>query len=1474
MTVETNGKVGAVLVVGAGVGGMQASLDLADSGYKVYLVEKGPSIGGVMAQLDKTFPTDDCAMCTLSPRMVDCGGHLNIEKLTYSVVESVEGELGNFKAKVRKKARYVDEDKCTGCGECTEICPIETGSEFDKGLNTRKAIYRPFPQAIPNTFTIEKKGLPACRTACPADIHTQGYVTLIRERRFKEAIELLRSEMPLPSCCGRVCYQLCEEKCGRTDVDDPIAIRALKRFAADWAMQHDEEVAPLPITHDEKVAVIGSGPAGLACANDLARRGYAVSVFETAEEPGGMLRYTIPDFRLPSDIVKWEIERLVKLGIEINTGSRIDDIEELKGRGYKAIFIAMGAQKAKKMRGPGEELDGVMGMLDFLKAAKMSTLSPVEGTVAVIGGGNSAMDAARVALRIGAKQVVVLYRRSRAEMPAHDIEVEEAQEEGVKFEFLSALVKAEGVDGKVKNLVCQRMELGEPDESGRRRPVPVEDSEFELAVEMVIPAIGQDMDMGEIKNLNLTQWGGVEADQTTLETNIPGVFAGGDLVTGAATVVEAFGAGKRAAESIDRYLRGVDIQIGRDIKAPVAPTPDISNVQKSIRASEPAISATERTRSFDEIVSALSEEEAVAEANRCLQCGGCSECFECLKQCEALAIDHNQAEQIREIDVGAVVLAPGYEQFDPGLKKELGYDRFPNVLSSLQFERILSSSGPFQGQVLRPSDQKHPKKIAWIQCVGSREAETNYCSSVCCMYATKEAIIGKEHEPDLDCTIFFIDMRAFGKGFDAYYNRAKELGVKYVRCRPSSIKEVPETKNLKIAYQSEDGESVTDEFDMVVLSTGLRPPVEVREMGGKFGIDLNQHGFAATQGFTPVNTSNPGIFVCGPFSGPKDIPETVTEASASASRAMALLAGERGTLITEKEYPPEKDVSGQEARIGVFVCHCGKNIGGVADVPAIAEYAGSLPNVVYTEDNMYTCSTDTQEKIKEMIGEHDLNRVIVASCSPRTHEPVFRNTCREAGLNEYLFEMANIRDQCTWVHMQMPEKATEKAKHLVRMAVAKARLLEPLYKGSVKVINEALVIGGGMAGMTAALNLADQGFQVHLVEQDKELGGNFRHVHSLLNGENPRQRLNQAIEQVKSHSLIQLYSESMVSAVEGSVGNFESTIARNGEKIQVPHGVAIVATGAVEHKPAEYLYGEDPRIITQSDLEEWIAGDKPALQEVKSMVMIQCVGSREETRPYCSRICCSQAVKNAMALKAVRPETEVYILYRDMRTYGLTEEYYREARNQGVRFIRYDEDKKPQVSAENGALSVSCVDPILKVAIKVNCDAIVLAPAIVPREGAEDVGKLFKVPLNQDRFFLEAHMKLRPIDFATDGVFMCGLTHSPKSVDESIAQAGAAAAKAAMILSRKNIEPEAAISEVVDKNCDGCAYCIDPCPYGALTLIEYMKNGAIKKTVERNEVLCKGCGVCMATCPKQGIFVRHFRVEQINAMVEAALEME
>jgi heterodisulfide reductase subunit A len=437
--------------------------------------------------------------------------------------------------------------------------------------------------------------------------------------------------------------------------------------------------------------------------------------------------------------------------------------------------------------------------------------------------------------------------------------------------------------------------------------------------------------------------------------------------------------------------------------------------------------------------------------------------------------------------------------------------------------------------------------------------------------------------------------------------------------------------------------------------------------------------------------------------------------------------------------------------------------------------------------------------------------------------------------------------------------------------VAKARLLEPLYKDTLKINRDSLVIGGGLAGMTASLNLADQGFKVHLVEKDKELGGNLRHIHSLINGEVPQQKLADTIERIDSHPNIDVYL-GKVCAVEGSVGNFKSTIRQNGTETDVSHGIVIIATGAGEHEPTEYLYGKDPHVITQRTLEERMAENSPELEKIKSVVMIQCVGSREKQRPYCSRICCQQAIKNAIVLKKIRPEIDVCVLYRDVRAYGFLEEHYRTARDMGVRFIRYDENQKPEVSAKDSGLSVTTMDHILNIPVNIDCDLLVLAPAIVPNEDVDDVGKLFKIPLNQDKFFLEAHMKLRPVDFATDGVFMCGLAHCPKSVEESIAQADATAARAATILSKEEIELDATISEVVDANCDGCAYCIDPCPYGALTLIEYMYKGDIKKTVQRDGALCKGCGVCQATCPKKGIFIRSFKLEQIGAMVDAALE--
>ena len=997
-----NSNVGAALVVGGGIAGIQAALDLADAEFKVYLLDESPSIGGTMAQLDKTFPTNDCSMCILAPKLVGAGRHANIQLITNAKLEEVSGEAGKFKVKIMKKPRYVDEEKCNGCGVCAQYCPIEVPSEFDERLGIRKAIYVPFPQAVPLKYAVDEENCLKCR--------------------------------------------LCE------------------------------------------------------------------------------------------------------------------------------------------------------------------------------------------------------------------------------------------------------------------------------------------------------------------------------------------------------------------------------------------------------------------------------------KVCKPQAVDFNQKPEILDLDVGAIILAPGFEEFDPRLKSMYGYGRYLNVVSSIEFERILSASGPYGGKVLRPSDGTVPWRIAFIQCVGSRDAlvGNNYCSSACCMYALKEAVIAREHVPStpgVQCTIFFMDMRAFGKEFDAYYNRAKEeYGIKFVRSRASSIHEIPETQNLIVRHVEEETPK-DEEFDLVVLSVGMKPPKRAVELAKILGIELNKYNFCATNTFSPVETSRPGIFVCGAFASPKDIPESVAQASGAAAKAGGIIASERGKLTVKKEYPPERDVSSEGPRIGVFVCHCGINIGGVVDVPDVVEYVKKLPNVVYAEHNLYTCSQDTQKGIHERIKEYNLNRVVVASCTPRTHEPLFRETIREAGLNIYLFEIANIRDQCSWVHMHEPQKATEKAKDLVRAAVAKARLLTPLPKPMVNVIPAALVIGGGLSGMVASLELAKQGFEVHLAERDKELGGYARKIHYLLGSEDPQEQLKSIVKEVVENNKIHVYLNSETSDIKGYIGNFKTTLNNNGKKKEIEHGVIIVATGAVEYKPTEYLYGTDERVLTQHELEEKLA--KGAF-DAKMVVMIQCVGSRNHERPNCSRICCGQAVKNALKIKELSPNTDVYVLYKDMRTFGFREDYYREVADKGVIFIRYDDETKPEVTKENGKLRVTAWEPVLKIWIPIEPDLLVLSVATVPNPDNERLAGMLKVPLTKDGFFLEAHMKLRPLDFATDGIFLCGMAHWPKFIDESISQACGAAARASIILSKKTLEAEGIVSNVDESLCVGCGLCITICPYGAMEKDE-------KGLAKVKEVLCKGCGTCAASCPKRAITMHQFTDEQITAQGIAIL---
>jgi heterodisulfide reductase subunit A-like polyferredoxin len=1479
-------KVGAVMVVGGGIGGVQASLDLAESGFKVYLVEKSLSIGGVMAQLDKTFPTNDCSMCILSPKLVDCGRHRNIEILTNSEVESIEGELGNFKLRVKKHSRFVDLAKCTGCGDCTEVCPVEIPSEYEENLVNRKAIYRPFTQATPSAFGIEKRGIPPCRAACPLQVNVQGYVALISQGKFKEALTLVREKNPLPGICGRVCTHPCEGECLRQNVDEPIAIDLLKRFVADYekpvcVQRTGREVdfeLKIEQEKENRIAIIGSGPAGLTAAYDLRKMGYKPTIFEALPVAGGMLRVGIPDYRLPKDILKKEISILEDLGIEIKLNTPLGEnltIEDLKNNGYEAIFIAVGAHLSLKLEIPGEDLKGVYPGVEFLRRVNLGEKVEVGEKVVVVGGGNAAIDAARTVYRLGAKEVTIIYRRSRVEMPANKEEIEEAEKEGIKIFYLAAPTRILGKESKVNQVQCIRMRLGEPDASGRRRPIPLEGSEFIINADMIIPALGQSSDLsflGSPHKFNLVRGRGFEVDPLTLETNLKGIFAGGDTVTGPDTVIEAMAAGRKAAISIDRYLNGEDMRLGREGEGAQESKieADIEGLKPEKRKKVATFSVDERKGNFKEVVLGFSEEEAIAEAKRCLACGGCSECMQCVEACKAEAVLHNMLEEDREIKVGSVILFPGFDEFNPQLKEEYGYNRFPNVVSSIEFERILSASGPYQGQVTRMSDDKHPKSIAWIQCVGSRDSKIKrgYCSSVCCMYSTKEALITKEHAPDTETSIFYMDMRAYGKDFDKYINRAEsEYGVRYVRSRISEVEEDLKTHNLRIKYETDDGELASEEFEMVVLSVGLEASKSAKEIAEKFNIQLNSYNFAKTTTFEPLQTSRPGIFVGGAFSGPKDIPETVAQASGVAAEASSILSEARGSLVIEKEYPPEIEVSEEAPRIGVFVCHCGINIGGVVDVPSIVEWVKTLPSVIYAEGNLYTCSQDTQEKIKGAIKEHQLNRIVVASCTPRTHEPLFQETIREAGLNRYLFEMANIRDQCSWIHMREPEKATKKAKDLVRMAVAKARLIEPLKRLPLDVTPRGLIIGGGVSGMTSALRLAEEGYEVYLVEKERELGGQAKDIHYTLEGEDVQKFLGKLIAKVKSNDRIRLFSGAKIENIEGFVGNFKTTVKIDSSIKELEHGIIIVATGAKEYQPTEYLYGKERGVVTQRELEKLIVSGKLEVNTQNSMVMIQCVGSRNDKHPYCSRICCSEAIKNALKIKQLNKKANIYILYRDMRTYGFKEDYYQRAREEGVIFIRYEEGQEPEVRKGKEKLEVLVKDLILKENLLINADLVVLSTGVISSEDGEELAQMLKVPLNEDGFFLEAHVKLRPVDFATEGIFLCGLAHSPKFIEESISQANAAISRACTILAKDKILAEGTVVSVNEDRCNGCGICEAVCIYNA---IEIDKE---KRVAKVNEALCKGCGTCTGACFSGAINQRGFKREQILAMTKVALEV-
>jgi heterodisulfide reductase subunit A-like polyferredoxin len=1471
-------KTGAVLVQGAGIAGVQASLDLANSGFKVYLVERDGAIGGMMSHLDKTFPTGDCATCIVSPKLVECARNLNIKILTMSELKYLEGEPGNFHASVKRYPRYVDEDKCTGCSECTQACPVDIPDYFDRNMGTRKAIAKHYAQATPNIFGILKNGHSPCKTTCPANINVQGYVQLIKKGQYLRAVELIRQRNPLSAICGRICTHPCETVCTRAKVDDPVAIRLLKRFASDKEMEMlaSGEISLPPEkkpAHDaKKVAVIGGGPAGLTAADDLAGKGFAVTVYETMPASGGMLRWGIPEYRLPKNVLDHEIDLIRRKGVSFKHNSRIgkDIAFDKLRKDYDAVFISVGVQRGRPLGIESESSKGVMQGVDFLRQAAAQNKPKVKNKVVVIGGGNVAVDVARTALRLGAANVSMVCLEQRHEMPAYAEEVGATVSEGINILNGWGPRTILG-DGSVTGIELKRC-TSVFGYDGRFNPQFAENDRKTVEAEQIIIAIGQQNDKEFLEHLGLqVERNSIRVDKLTLETSIQGVFAGGDTVSGPASVIEAVGAGKRAAESIEKFLNGKNMTSNRfddTIKSlPDELLPKTDRVEKKARKKVDELPVSQRKGNFKEVEMCFTEEDAKAEAERCLNCALCSECGECVRACEQKAIDHNMTEKTIELEVGAVVLTPGFEEFDAGRKGEFGWGRYQNVVTSVQFERILSAAGPFQGHVLRLSDGREAKNIAWIQCVGSRDSKcgNDYCSSICCMASTKQAMVAADHVDGLDATIFYMDIRAHGKDFDLYYERAKaQKNIHYIKSFPSRIVQMPGTNDVRVRFLDEAGQLKEQQFDLIVLAVGMEPSKSVVEHASAIGLELNNYGFCQTDRFLPLNTSRPGVFVGGAFQEPKDIPETVTQASGAASMAMELLASARNTLVTKKNYPEEHDVTDEHPRIGVFICHCGMNIASVVDVERVTESIKNQDNVIFATHTMFTCSDTSLSNIKEMICQHRLNRIVVASCTPRTHEPLFRETLREAGLNPYLFEMANIRDQCSWVHSAVPESATEKATELVKMAISRARYLSPLEGSTLAVDQKGLVIGGGLSGMTAALALAEQGFKIHLVERSDHLGGHLHDIHFTLEKDDVSAMMNDLIDKVENHPKIDVYLGTEIEDISGHIGKFTSKLSKDGQNTEVTSGAVIVATGAEQAQTNEYLYGKSQNVMTQAELEEKLH-EGTYTAKGQNVVMIQCVGSRDEERPYCSRICCTMAVKNALAIKKKNPDANIFVLYRDVRTYGFRELYYKQAREAGVVFIRYTPEEKPQVSEQNGLL-VTLKSPDFPEMIQIEADTVVLSTGIATSlENNKRISDILKVPLNASGFYVEAHMKLRPVDFATEGVYLCGLAHSPKFIDENISQARAAAARAATVLSKTHLDVSAQVSYVDQGKCISCMTCVKACPFTAPFC---NKDG--KAQIEAAK--CMGCGLCAAECPARAIQLNHFETDQFSIMIKTLFD--
>ncbi len=1403
---------------------------------------------------------------------MDVGRHPNIELLTNSEVVRVDGEAPDFKVKVRHKATYVDWDKCNGCGECPSVCPVQIDDEFNLDMSKREAIYRQYVQAVPNKFLIEKRGWPPCRYACPAGVNAQGYVALISQGKFQEALELERRDNPFPSVCGRVCTHPCESECKRKDMDEPLAIAQLKRFIADQEPE-EKTLAEKPELTKERVAIVGAGPAGLSAAYFLARKSYRVTVFEATDKPGGLLYWAIPRFRLPKKSLKRDVDYILDHGVELKTGVALGkdfSVKELFNQEFKAIFLGLGAAKEKSMGIDGEDLQGVEFCVEFLRKVNTGLRVTVGKKVAVVGGGNSAIDAVRTALRLGAEKAFIVYRRSRKEMPANEEEILEAEKEGVKINYLTNPTRILGKGGRVAGIECVKMRLGEPDSSGRRRPIPIEGSEYVIDVDQVIMAIGQSTDVSflqESDNFAMTKWGTLKVDDDTLETNIAGVFAGGDVVLGPATLIQAIAQGKEAAESMDRYIRGVDLKKGRQKKGKLVTDIEISeDIQVQAREKMPVLELDKATKSFDEVALGFDTEQAQNEARRCLNCAGCSECLECVKACEPQAIVHDMIDDYIDLDVGSIVVTTGVDYLDPKEASEYGYKRYKNIYTSFELERILSEDGPTGGELALKKERKGPLRFAFIQCVGSRNMrrDINYCSRICCMNTIKDSLVLKEHYPDAEIVVFYIDIRAFGKGFEEFFNRSLEKGVKYLKGKPSKVIDDGHG-DLAVHYEDEEGRSNQMTFDAVCLASALIPSKGCRELAEVLGVEIDEDGFFKNTepAIEPLESTREGILVCGCATGPKDITDSIAEASGAAVKAACFLKGHE--LEIEKPEIEPVDVSGPP-RVGVFVCHCGPNISRVVDVKEVAEYAKTLPDVVFVEDYSFACSETAQRQIQERVAEHKLNRVVVAACTPKTHEPSFQDSLVMVGLNPYLFDIANIRNQCSWVHQKEPEKATEKAKELVRMSVARVRKLTPLFMKELPVNRDVAIIGAGITGLRCGIDLLTRGFTVRLIEKNAEPGGLVRSLSSIYPSfKSGKEIIEKLIKEFQERGGEIISSADLVD-VTGYVGSFQAKLKVKDTETEFTAGAVVLATGASLYEP-EKRYGHEkfPNVITNMELEQRIlSGD---FKDIKSVAFVQCVGSRgDEGNPGCSRYCCQAAIKEAIYLRG--KDIDVTILNRGVRVYSKgAERMYRKARELGVLFLPYESE--PEITGTDRAETITVPSVDLDADIAIPVDLIVLSVGMVPAEDSLRLSELFKVPRGSDKFFLERHSKFGPVETTVEGVFLCGCCQFPQDIGDSISQASAVASKVAALLSHDKITLAPITASVIEEYCRGCGRCAEVCEFHAIEIVE-KENGIFVAQV--NEALCKGCGTCVPACPTGAIDLKHFRSEQIEAQLEALFE--